>query len=124
MTTLAIVSQALIAAGIFNVWVVRRNRATPYRPDGAANIEEEFRRYGLPDWARHVVGASKLVLAALLVIGIFFTPVAAPAAAAMALLMIGAISAHIRVSDPWVRSLPAFAMLLLSTLVVVARTAA
>ena len=122
MTTVAVLSQVLIALGIYNVWVLRHDRPTPYRPDGASNMSEEFARYGLPGWARRVVGGAKLLLAGLLVVGVFFTPVAVPAATLMALLMIGAVAAHVRVRDPLVRSVPALVMLLLSTAVIVTRT--
>lgn len=123
MTTVAIICQIIIALGIFNVWILRRDRATPFRPDGAGSIEEEFERYGLPEWAHLLVGSTKLTLAVLLLVGVAFAPVAAPAAAMMALLMLGAVAAHIRVRDPLVRAAPAFAMLVLSMLVVVSYTA-
>ena len=58
MTIFALVCQVLIAIVIFNVWVFRRNRMTPYRPEGAGNLEEEFSAYGLPDWVRLGVGAT------------------------------------------------------------------
>ena len=44
MTNLAILAQVILALGIMNVWVIRRNRPTPYRPEGARDIEEEFAR--------------------------------------------------------------------------------
>ena len=122
MLTLAIVCQIVIALGIFNVWVLRRDRATAYRPEGATNLRDEFARYGFPDWVRKLVGTAKLSLAVLLLIGVFFTPIAAPAAAIMALLMISAIAAHVRVRDPLTKSMPAFLLLLLSTVVVVAQS--
>ncbi|MDX1492816.1 MAG: hypothetical protein R3253_01990, partial [Longimicrobiales bacterium] len=65
MSTVAIIAQVIIALGIFNVWIVRRDRSTPYRPEGASNMEEEFRRYGLPDWVRVAVGSTKVTLAVL-----------------------------------------------------------
>ena len=68
------------------------------------------------------MGTTKLSLAALLLIGIVFPPIAAPAAAIMALLMISAIAAHVRVRDPLTKSVPAFLLLLLSTVVVVAQS--
>ena len=118
MTTLAIIAQIVIALGIFNVWLLRRDRATPYRPEGASNMKEEFRRYGLPDWARVAVGSTKVTLAVLLLVGVLFAPLAVAAAALMGLLMLSAIAAHVRVGDPWVKSAPAFLMLTLSALVV------
>ena len=122
MPTLAIICQIVIALGIFNVWVLRRDRATAYRPAGAENLRDEFARYGFPDWVRKSVGTAKLSLAGLLLLGIFFPQVAAPAAAGMALLMISAIGAHVRVRDPLAKSVPAFVLLLLSTVVVVAQS--
>lgn len=118
MTTLAIVAQIVIALGIVNVWLFRYDRDTSYRPAGASNMKEEFSRYGLPEGATYLVGGTKLLLAALLVVGVFWTPVAAPSAALMAVLMMGAIAAHVRVGDPLRKALPATAMLLLSVVVV------
>ena len=114
METLSIVLQVVIALGIVNVWLVRSGRSTPYRPEGATSLAEEFDRYGLPGWVRQSVGAAKLALAAALVIGVFVTPIALPAAALVALLMAAAIGAHVRVGDPWIKSMPASLMLAMS----------
>ena len=122
MSTVAIIAQVIIALGIFNVWIVRRDRSTPYRPEGASNMEEEFRRYGLPDWVRVAVGSTKVTLAVLLLFGILFTPLAVGAAALMALLMLSAVFAHVRVGDPWMKSVPAALMLTLSAVVIVGHT--
>ena len=78
---------------------------------------EEFRQYGLPDWMRKFVGTTKLALSALLIIGIWYPPLAFGAAIAMALLMAGAIGAHMRVRDPIKKSLPALTMLSLSVFI-------
>jgi hypothetical protein len=53
MQNLAICLQALVAAAIFFVWVVRY-----------ANIVEEFKQFGLPEWLRDLVGILKLTFAA------------------------------------------------------------
>jgi uncharacterized membrane protein YphA (DoxX/SURF4 family) len=106
--------QIIIALGIFNVWLLRYNKATSYRGGGASNMKEEFRVYGLPAWSVNVVGFLKLVLAVLLLIGIWFPVVVLPAAAGMAILMIGALAMHFKVKDPLMRSLPAFSMLVMS----------
>ena len=122
MTTLAIACQILIALGIYNVWLLRRDRPTAYRPDGAQNIEEEFARYGLPGWAWIAVGAAKVTLATALLIAIAVPGLAPWAGGLMALFMLSAVVAHVRVSDPLMKSVPALLMLLLSTIVVVAYT--
>jgi hypothetical protein len=117
MHGLAIVLQLVVAVGIFNVWVVRHDKPTPWRPSGAGNMEEEFARYGLPDWARRVIGSAKLLLAALLVAGIWYPPVAELAAFALSALMLGAVLAHARIRDPLRKAVPALAMLALCLLV-------
>ncbi len=122
METLAIICQIIIAVGIVNVWILRVEKPTPWRGGAAGNMTEEFRQYGLPDWMMKVIGAAKLLLAALLLIGIWYRPVAAPAAALMGLLMIGAVAMHVRVKDPLKKSLPAFSMLVMSFIVFVAHS--
>ena len=67
------------------------------------------------------MGATKLALAALLLVGIVYAQVALPAAMGMAALMVGALWAHARVRDPLIKSVPALGMLVLSLLVVAAR---
>ncbi|MDX1740898.1 MAG: DoxX family protein [Rhodothermales bacterium] len=120
MELLAIICQLAIAAGIVNVWLIRFNRTTSWRGGEAGNMAEEFAVYGLSQPVMRLVGGAKLLLAALLLIGIWVPAVAAPAAALMGLLMIGAIGMHLKVKDPLKRSLPAFTMLVMSLIVVLA----
>ena len=122
MKLLAIALQLVIAAGIVNVWLLRPKRPTPFRPDGAESLAEEFRRYGLSDRTRVLVGGAKLSLAAALLLGIAVPPVAQGAAAIMALLMAGATLAHVHVQDPLFKAAPALLMLLMSATVVFAYT--
>ena len=96
MYTVSIVCQVIIAVGIVNVWVLRRNEPTPWRPDGASNMVEEFEKYGLPGWVRVAVGAVKLILAALLVAGLWYPVLAAGAGALMAILMLAAVNSIVR----------------------------
>lgn len=118
--TMAIAAQILIALGIFNVWIIRRDRPTPFRPGDATGIEDEFRRYGFPSWAWKAVGAAKLTLAVLLLVGIVVPGIAPLAAAAMAVFMLSAVAAHVRVGDPMMKAMPALGMLALCTIVFVA----
>jgi len=66
------------------------------------------------------VGFLKLLFATLLIVGIWYQPVVQTAATGMAVLMLGAISMHVKVKDPLKRSLPAFTMLVLSGIVALA----
>ena len=120
MPELAVLIQLTVAFTIINVWVFRHRKPTPFRPAGANNLKEEFARYGLPDWMRSATGAAKLTLAPLLIAGIWLQPVAPWAAAALGLLMLGAVAAHVKVGDPVHKALPALSMFILCALVVVA----
>ena len=117
MATTLIVLQVVIALGIFNVWIVRFAKPTAWRGGDATTMQQEFAVYGLPAWSVQVIGALKLLCAAGLIVGIWVPAVTLPAAAGLAVLMLGAIAMHIKVKDPLKKSLPALTMLVLCLLV-------
>lgn len=123
ITELYIISalQIILAAGLINVWLVRFRKPTKYRGKGASNMEQEFLAYGLPTWFMYVIGAAKITIAALLIAGLWIPDVVMPAAAVLALLMIGAVSMHIKVRDAAIRMVPALLMLAMSAVVLVMR---
>ena len=104
MHPLTISLQALVAASVFFVWVVRY-----------ANIVQEFKQYGLPDWLRDLVGISKLTFSLLLLIGIERGLFAVMGGAGIALLMVGALGVHLRVKNPVFKMLPSLTLLVFST---------
>lgn len=110
--------QVLIALGLVNVWLARAGRATKYRGAGAKNMKEEFTAYGLPSWFMYVVGFFKIVIASVMLITLFMPylmyPLGFPALILLSVLMLGAISMHIKVKDPLVKALPAISMLAMS----------
>jgi hypothetical protein len=116
--SVAVFIQLFIALGIFNVWVIRFNKPTAFRGGNAQTMAEEFRVYGLSDEVRKLVGALKLSLAALLIVGIWVPAVATVAASCMAFLMLVAVVMHAKVSDPIKKAVPAFCMMMLSLVVV------
>ncbi len=120
MNIIAAALQVVIALCIFNVWLLRFNKATGYRGGEATNLREEFAVYGLPAWSVYLIGGLKLTLAVLLLVGLWLPQVVAPAAIGMALLMAGAVSMHVRVGDPPKRAAPAAAMLAMSIFVALA----
>ena len=89
MENIAIAAQLIIAVSIIIVWVFRFD-----------NIVVEFKQYGLSDLVRSMVGASKISLATLLVVGIFYQKVVFLSALLMAFLMVCAQIAHITVKNP------------------------
>ena len=120
MNALVILCQLIIALGIFNVWLLRYKKATSWRGGEASNMQEEFEVYGLPTWVLKVVGVLKVALAITLIAGVIFPGLTKPAAIGMAVLMLGAVSMHIKVKDPLKKTLPALTMLLLCLIVAVA----
>ncbi len=117
MEPLIIASQILIALGIYNVWILRFQKATVWRAGSARNMPEEFRTYGLPVWFMGTVGFLKISLASLLVVALWVPAIAKPAATGVAILMLGAVGMHLKVRDPLKKSLPAFTLLILSIIV-------
>lgn len=103
--------QIIIALGLINVWLVRFHNPTKYRGAGAQNMQEEFAAYGLPKWFMYLVGAGKILIATLMIVGFWVPMVVYPASALLVLLMIGAVAMHIKVKDPFIRALPALLML-------------
>jgi hypothetical protein len=114
--------QILIALGLINVWLVRFSRATKYRGGQARNMKEEFATYGLPSWFMYVVGFIKMVIAFTMIFLLFvpklMAPFGVPALILLSVLMLGAITMHIKVKDSLVKTLPAIAMLTMSLLII------
>ncbi len=82
-------------------------------------MREEFSAYGLPPWSMYVVGALKICIALVFLIGIWAPGLVQPAAIVLAILMLGAFAMHLRVHDPMKRAIPSIAMLVMAILIVV-----
>lgn len=117
MEHLQTIAQVVVALGLLNVWLFRFSKVSPYRAGTAKNMKEEFAAYGLPSWSVFVVGGLKVLFALCLLAGFWVAPLIRPAAIGVAVLMVGAIAMHIKVSDTLVKSAPAAIMLVLSLLV-------
>lgn len=114
MKPIFVAIQIVVAFTLFNVWLFRRNLATPYRGGAARNLRDEFRVYGLPDWFMAATGIAKVALAVALLAGAFVPPLVRPVALGIAGLMLGAIAMHVKVADPLRKSLPAASLLVLA----------
>ena len=106
MDLLATIAQIVIAVSIVIVWVFRWD-----------NIVKEFKQYGLSDLTRNCVGASKIALSTLLIAGIWYEDLAGVPALLMALLMVCAQFAHIKVKNPFHKYIPSLFLLILSLFV-------
>jgi len=100
--TLSLLAQLVIAISILVVWVFRFD-----------NIVEEFNQYELSVLTRSVVGSTKLVLATLLVVGIWFPSLVLIPALLMGFLMISAQYFHFKVNNPISKRVPSLALLTL-----------
>jgi uncharacterized membrane protein YphA (DoxX/SURF4 family) len=114
LNTIASVLQVIVGLGLLNVWLLRRGSATAYRGGSAKNLKEEFAAYGLPAPMFYVVGGLKIVCGVLLLVGLWYPPVVLPAAAVVAVLMVGAVVMHLKVGDPVTKYVPATLMLAMS----------
>jgi hypothetical protein len=76
-------------------------------------MSEEFVSYGLPQVAVYIVGFLKIASAIGLITGIFQPSLITPSAILLAALMLGALGMHLKIKDPFKKSIPALAMLTL-----------
>tara|TARA_B100002052_G_C15698180_1_gene513850 strand:+ start:114 stop:464 length:351 start_codon:yes stop_codon:yes gene_type:complete len=103
MENILVLSQIIISISILIVWVFRYE-----------NIVLEFEQYGLPSLLRNIVGASKISLATILVIGIWHHEYLFVASTTMAFLMLCAQFFHFRAKNNWRKFLPSLSLLILS----------
>jgi uncharacterized membrane protein YphA (DoxX/SURF4 family) len=115
--TLGNIFQVIVGLGLLNVWLIRARSATSYRGGDARNLKDEFATYGLPSAVFYIVGGLKVLAGVLLLAGLAYSPVVAPSAGVVAILMAGALAMHIKVGDPPSKSVPATLMLLMSAFV-------
>lgn len=77
-------------------------------------MKEEFAAYGLSGWMVWVIGFLKVSAALALLAGLVYPVLVDPAAALMAVLMIGAVLMHLKAKDTPLKFLPAGSLLALS----------
>lgn len=115
MTLVRRVAQTVAALWILDVWFHRFDKDTGYRGGDATNMREEFDEYGLSENVMYAVGATKVSLASMMLVGHIVPRLVRPASAGLAVLMLGAVGMHVRVKDPVKRAMPAVSVLTLST---------
>ena len=111
MEYLLIALKLVVSLGILNVWVLRRDKPTDYRGQAAQTLREEFAVYGLPAWVFSVIGVTKVVLATALLLSLWWTDLAKPAAIALGLIMVVAFAMHLKVKDAAIKAVPSLAVL-------------
>lgn len=99
-------SQIIVAMSVIYVWTFRFH-----------NVLKEFEQFGLSDLTRNFVGATKISLATLLIVGIWHSSLVLIPSILMGLLMIGAQYFHLKISNPFIKHLPSLILLVLSALI-------
>ena len=81
---------------------------------GQPRMRKSAAHFGIP-WPRYrLIGVAELAAAAGILIGLWWRPLGVPAAAGMALLLVGAIMAHRKAADSAKEMAPALLALLLT----------
>ncbi len=99
-------AQMTIAISVAYVWIFRFH-----------NVVKEFNQFGLSDLTRNVIGATKISLATLLVVGIWHSSLVLIPSVLMGLLMIAAQYFHFKISNPFIKHLPSLILLILSAFI-------
>jgi hypothetical protein len=117
MDYLIIALQVIVGLSILNVWLVQNQKATRWRGGDATTIIEEFQTYGLPAWSVYVIGTAKVILALLLIAGIWYPALQFPAAVGLAFLLAGSVTMHFKIGDPLFKSFPAALFLVMCLII-------
>ncbi|CAI8361520.1 MAG: Uncharacterised protein [Flavobacterium sp. SCGC AAA160-P02] len=106
MESLINLAQIIVAISVLFVWTFRFH-----------NVLKEFEQFGLSDLTRNLVGATKISLATLLLVGIWYPSLVLIPSIIMGFIMIGAQYFHFKVSNPFIKHLPSLILLILCAFV-------
>ena len=106
MENLINLSQIIVAISVVYVWTFRFH-----------NVLKEFDQFGLSDLTRNIVGATKISLATLLIVGIWYSSLVLIPSFLMGLLMICAQYFHFKISNSFIKHLPSLILLILSGII-------
>jgi hypothetical protein len=84
------------------------------------NIVKEFKQFGLSDLTRSAVGATKIALSTLLIVGIWVPSLVLVSSIVMGLIMVAAQYFHFKISNPFMKHLPSLILLGLCIIIIVA----
>lgn len=98
--------QLIVAVSVIYVWIFRMH-----------NIIKEFKQFGLSDLTRSAVGASKIALSTLLIVGVWYPSLVLIPSVIMGLIMVAAQYFHFKISNPFLKHLPSFILLVLCIII-------
>lgn len=100
MKDLLIISQLIVAISVLFVWVFRFH-----------NVEKEFKQFGLSVTIRSAVGAAKISLSTLLLVGLCQPCYVFYSSIFMAFFMLSAQYFHFKLNNPLQQRIPSFIFL-------------
>jgi len=106
MESLINLAQIVVALSVLFVWTLRFH-----------NVLKEFKQFGLSDLTRNLVGATKISLATLLLVGIWYSSLVLIPSIIMGFIMIGAQYFHFKVNNPFIKHLPSLILLILCAVI-------
>ena len=98
--------QIVVAISVIYVWTFRFH-----------NVLKEFEQFKLSALTRNLVGATKISLSTLLVVGIWYPELVLIPAIIMSILMISAQYFHFKIKNPFVKHLPSLILLILCIMI-------
>ncbi|HLP33816.1 MAG TPA: DoxX family protein [Bacteroidia bacterium] len=98
--------QVVLALSVAYVWIFRYD-----------NVVKEFKQFGINDLTRNFVGAAKIALVTLLVVGIWYPSLVQISAVLLGLFMIAAQYFHFKIRNPFSKHLPSLILLILCAFV-------
>ena len=96
------IAQIIVATSVAYVWIFRYDV-----------IIKEFKDFGLSDLIRTFVGASKISLSTLLIVGIWYPSLIPIPSILMGLFMLAAQYFHFKIKNPFIKHLPSLIFLIL-----------
>lgn len=103
MENISLIFQVIVAISVYYVWIFRFH-----------NVIAEFKQFGYSDEFRNFVGAAKMSISALLILGLCYNEITLYAALGMALFMLSAQLTHLQVKNPFKQRLPSLIFLMMS----------
>ena len=95
-------AQIAVALSVAFVWIFRFH-----------NVETEFNQFGLNQLIRSFVGAAKISLSTLLIVGIWYPSLVFVSSVLMGLFMVAAQYFHFKAGNPFIKRLPSLILLVL-----------
>ena len=102
MANYLIITQIIVATSVAYVWIFRYDV-----------IIKEYKDFVLSDLTRTFVGASKISLATLLIVGIWYPALIPTPSILMGLFMLAAQYFHFKIKNPFIKHLPSLIFLIL-----------